>query len=73
MRVDKVIIFAFFNSFHEFFRKGDGKVEVDKFPFLLFCADEFHDVGVVDAQNAHIRAAAGAALFDLFRSCVENT
>ena len=41
-------------------------------PSCSFGPDEFEDVRVIDAQDAHVRAAPGAALLDLLGGGVED-
>ncbi len=62
--VDDVVVGAGRERGHEGVGDGDRDVEVrDRRPVELHL-DEFLDVGVVDAEDAHVGAAARAALLD---------
>ena len=70
--VDDVVGGAGRERGHEGVGDGDGDVEVrDRGPVELHL-DEFLDVGVVDAEDAHVGAAAGAALLDGFGGGVDD-
>ena len=70
--VDEGVVPILFHGLHEGFGNAYGEVEVVEFAFLLFGPDEFEDVRVIDAQDAHVRAAPGAALLDLLGGGVED-
>lgn len=72
VRVDEGVVEVFVECFHEGVRDGDAEVEVGEVAFFGFCADEFEDVGVVDAEDAHVGASALAALFDDVGGDVEH-
>ena len=56
---------------HERVGDRDGDVEVGDAAVEL-ALDELEDVGVVDAQDAHVGAAPGAALLDRLGGAVED-
>ena len=58
--VDKLELAVGLDRFHERIGHADRDVEVVELAGLAFGRDEFHDVGVVAAQHAHLRAAPGA-------------
>ena len=62
--VDEVVLGAGGEGGHEGVRDGDGDVEVRDGGAVELHLDELLDVGVVDAEDAHVGAAAGAALLD---------
>ena len=70
-RMPKLDVGAGFGKAHEFVGDGDRKVEVGK-AALVFGADEFEDVRVVGAQDAHLGSAPGAGAFDGFAGAVED-
>ena len=55
---------------HEGIRDADGDVEVGDRVFVGLAGDELFDIRVVDAQHAHVGAAARAALGDLAEGVV---
>src|SRR5207244_3486219 len=62
-RIDEVVARALFHRPHERVRDGHRDVEVRHLGEVVLAADELEDVGMVHPQDAHVRAAAGAALF----------
>src|SRR2546430_7060050 len=61
-RMDQVVRLPSFQREHERVRHGDGDVEIRDLREVILAVDEVEDVGVIDAQDTHIRAAARAAL-----------
>ena len=59
-----------FDGAHEGVGDADGDVEVGDGVLIGLAGDEIFHVGVVDAQDAHVGAAAGAALGDLAEGVV---
>ena len=57
---------------HEFFRNADRDVEIGNIRVVRLTVDKLKDVGMVNAQNAHVGAAAGAALLDRLGGHVEH-
>jgi hypothetical protein len=57
---------------HQRIGHADRDVEVVEPPGLALGADELHDVGVVAAQHAHLRAAPGARALDRGAGLVED-
>jgi hypothetical protein len=70
--IEEVVIFVFFHRLHEGFGEPHGNVEVIELLVIRLAHDEIHDVRMIDAQNAHVRAAPRSALLDRFRRHVEN-
>ena len=68
----KVVFFVALDLLHEFFGNGDRDVKIRYVPVGLFALYEVEDIGMVDAQYPHIRAAAGPALFDGMRGRVKD-
>ena len=58
--------------FHEAVEDADGDVEVRYRAVLVLAVDEFPDVGMVDVEYPHVRAAAHAALLDGLGRLVEE-
>ena len=71
-RVDQIVIAPAGSRLHEFLGQADGDVEVVDVVIVLLALDELHDVRMVDAQDAHVGAASGAALLDGFGGGVED-
>ena len=61
-RIDEVVAGACLHCFHELVGDGDRDVEVRDLRQIFLAGDEIHDIGMIDAQNSHIGAAARAAL-----------
>ena len=61
---------SFFDGLHEGIGDADGDVEVGDGVFVGLAGDEIFDIRVVDAQDGHVGAAAGAALGDLAEGMV---
>ncbi len=61
-----------FDGGHEFIGGADGEVEVLQGRAVALGVDEGFDVGVVDAEDAHVGAAPAAALLDVFGGAVED-
>ncbi len=57
---------------HEIVRQRDGDVEIIEAALVGLARYKLHDVGMVDAKNAHISPAASPALFDGFGRRVED-
>ena len=70
--VDEVVVLALFHGLHEAFGQRHRDVEVGQLALALLAGDKFQDVGMVDAQDAHVGPAPRAALFDLFGGGIEN-
>ena len=61
-RIDEVVGRPGLHRVHELRRDGDGDVEVRDLREVFLAGDEFEDVRMIDAQDAHVRAAPRAAL-----------
>ena len=70
--VDELVLFVVLDGAHEVLGDGDGDVEVGERAHVRLEGDELLDVGVVDVQDAHVGAAAGAALLDRLGGRVEH-
>ena len=70
--IDQGVVLAFFHGLHEAFGQGHGDVEIGQLVFAFLAGDEFQNVRVVHAQDAHVGPAPGAALFDLLGGGIEN-
>ena len=70
-RVDEVVVPARLEGGHERIGDGDRDVEVGHGAVEL-ALDELQDVRMVDAQHAHVGAAAGAPLLHRLRRAVED-
>ncbi len=70
--IDQVVLFVPFDGLHELFGHADRDVEVVKLFLVGLAHDEIHDIGVIDPENGHVGAAAGAALFDGLCGDVED-
>ena len=66
----EAVLGAVLDGIHELGRDGDGDVEIGHLREVFLAGDEVHDVGVVDAQDPHVGAAPGAALFHRVGGCV---
>ncbi|MNS49618.1 hypothetical protein D3C72_822310 [compost metagenome] len=62
--VEQGVVGAGLDGLHEGVGDRDRDVEVGQLGQVFLVLDEVHDVRVVDAQNAHVGAAAHAALLD---------
>ena len=57
-------MYAIRSYYEEAVRDGDRDVVVLQLPEIVLERDELHDVGVVDAQDAHVGAAPERTLLD---------
>jgi len=71
-RVEEVVLLILLHRFHELFGDADGDIEVVELLLVGLAHDEIHDVRVVDPEDAHVGAAAGATLLDGFGGDVED-
>ena len=55
---------------HEGVGDADGDIEVGDLILIGLAGDEFFDVGMIHAQDAHVGAAAGSALGDLTKGMI---
>ena len=65
--VDQVVGLPGLERDHEGVRDRDRNVEVRDLRQVVFAVDEIHDVRMIHPQNAHVRAAARAALLHHIR------
>ena len=72
LRIDDVVGGARFDGLHEGVGHGHANVEVLERRHVGLHFDEGVDVRVIDAQDAHVGAAPGAALFDRFGGGIEH-
>jgi hypothetical protein len=70
--VDEVVRRPLLHRGHERVGDGDGEVEVAHPRRVELQRDELENVGVIDAEHPHVRAAAGAALLDRLGRDVED-
>ena len=70
--VDEVVFFILFGGGHEFFGESHGNIEVGNGFIFGFAVDKFQNIGMIHPKDAHIGAAAGAALFYRFGGGVEH-
>ncbi len=61
-RVDQVVFAVGGQGLHEFVGNGHREIEVLQDGEIRLGLDEIHDVRVIDPQDRHVGAAAGAAL-----------
>ena len=61
-RIDEVVARAGLHRLHELRVTATRDVEVRHLREVFLAGDEVHDVRVIDAQDAHVRAAPRAAL-----------
>ena len=71
VRVDKVVVLTLLHGLHELFGEPHGQIEVRELALNLLGVDEVEDIGMVDAENAHVCAAPLAALLNLLSRGVE--
>jgi hypothetical protein len=57
---------------HESVGDADGNVKVGDRVFIGLAGDEFLDIGVIDAQDSHIGAAARTTLGNLAKGLIVN-
>ena len=62
--VDQVVFLIRLHPFHEVPGHADGDVEVIQVLAVFFGLDESPDIRMVNVENAHVGAPAGAALLD---------
>jgi hypothetical protein len=72
LRVDELVLIVALDGLHEVLGDGDGDVEVGQRAHVRLEGDELLDVGVSHREDAHIGAAAGAALLDRLSGGVEH-
>ncbi len=70
--IDQRVILTGVRRLHEGFGQPHGKIEIVEFPFFFLGLDEIQNVRMINAQNAHVRAAPRAALLDLLCGGVED-
>ena len=56
VRIDQIVLGVGLDRLHERVGHAYGDVEVGDLPFLGLAGDELLDVGMVDAQDAHVGA-----------------
>ena len=71
--VDEVVLGLGFECPHEVLGEPDGNIEVGEDRGIALGSDELEDVRVIDPQDGHVGAAAGAALLDGLGGGVENS
>ena len=59
-----------FDGLHKGVGDADGNVEIGDGILVSLAVNEFFDIGMIDAENGHVGAAAGAALGDLAEGLV---
>ena len=64
MGIDQGISVPACEGLHEGIGDADRQIKIYHLGRCLFESDEVQDVGVVDTEDAHIRAAPGPALLD---------
>ncbi len=69
-RMDQVVRLPSLQREHERVRHGDGDVEIRDLREVILAVDEVEDVGVIDAQDTHIGAAARATLLHHVGRCI---
>src|SRR4051812_27742132 len=69
--VDELELLVLLDGEHEVVRDADGDVEVGEVA-RVFRVDEILDIGVIAAQDAHLRAAASARRFHRLARAVED-
>ena len=65
-RVQELILFAVENRGHKGIGDRHTDIEVGDFFLVGLAGDEFQNVRVIHAEDAHIRPAPRAALLDVF-------
>jgi hypothetical protein len=71
VRVDEVVLLAVDQGLHERVGHGHGDVEV-RDPAIELAVDELEDVGMIDLQDPHVRAAPRPALLHRLRRAIEH-
>ena len=70
--VDQLVVPVLFGGHHELLGDPDRDVEVGDVLIVLLAVDEIQDIGMVDPQDTHVGAPAGAALLDRLGGHVEH-
>ena len=68
----EIVHFALFHRFHELLSDAHGNVEIGDVGVVRLAVDETQNVGMIDPQDTHIGASAGAALLNGLRGHVED-
>ena len=71
-RIDQIDLAALPRRAHELVRCRHRDVEVLQKSRLLLGLDELQDIGMIDPQDAHVRAPAAASLLDNISGRIED-
>ena len=62
--VNQIVLAVFFYRAHKFLGNAHGDIKVGDIGIHLFAIDKIQNIGMIHAQNAHVCAAARAALLN---------